>query len=171
MSNFRLNILLSSLILLFLGACNGGNDQSTDSNSSNKVASAATMPGDSVLLAYLQIKDALVQTDGNAAQKAALKLQTLIRERKIDNDTLRLETDSLVATNNIKLQRNYFSSLSSQIYKYAQKSTDKGVLYQQFCPMAQHFKGAIWLSTEAKIQNPYFGSKMMDCGSVQDTLK
>ena len=32
--------------------------------------------------------------------------------------------------------------------------------------MANSDKGAIWLSTEEEIMNPYFGSAMQKCGSI-----
>jgi len=32
-------------------------------------------------------------------------------------------------------------------------------------------KDAYWLSNETAIKNPYYGSRMLTCGSVKDTLK
>jgi hypothetical protein len=40
-------------------------------------------------------------------------------------------------------------------------------LYQAYCPMYNNNKGAQWLSVTKEIKNPYYGSKMMDCGEVQ----
>jgi len=37
----------------------------------------------------------------------------------------------------------------------------------QFCPMADDFKGGFWLSKDSAIKNPYFGSRMMTCGSTK----
>jgi hypothetical protein len=42
-------------------------------------------------------------------------------------------------------------------------------LYQQFCPM--YDKGSAWLSMEKDIKNPYYGSKMMNCGKVEKEIK
>jgi Cu(I)/Ag(I) efflux system membrane fusion protein len=36
--------------------------------------------------------------------------------------------------------------------------------------MAFNNKGAYWLSNEREIKNPYFGSEMLECGSVEDSL-
>ena len=44
-------------------------------------------------------------------------------------------------------------------------------IYIQKCPMANNNKGAIWLSTDEEIRNPYYGDAMLTCGSVIDTLK
>jgi Cu(I)/Ag(I) efflux system membrane fusion protein len=36
--------------------------------------------------------------------------------------------------------------------------------------MAFDFDGAEWLSDSDQIRNPYFGDKMLTCGSVEDTI-
>ena len=45
------------------------------------------------------------------------------------------------------------------------------LLYIQICPMANNNKGAIWLSREEEIKNPYFGDLMLSCGEIQDIIK
>ncbi len=40
-------------------------------------------------------------------------------------------------------------------------------LYLDYCPM----KKSSWLSNDKAIKNPYFGSSMLTCGSVKETLK
>ncbi|WP_420601742.1 hypothetical protein [Flagellimonas sp.] len=42
--------------------------------------------------------------------------------------------------------------------------------YVQQCPMANNNKGAVWLSTENEIRNPYYGDAMLKCGSVLEVL-
>jgi hypothetical protein len=37
--------------------------------------------------------------------------------------------------------------------------------------MAQDGKGAMWLSESKEIKNPYFGDKMMECGSVEEEIQ
>jgi Cu(I)/Ag(I) efflux system membrane fusion protein len=43
-------------------------------------------------------------------------------------------------------------------------------IFVQYCPMADGFKGASWLSYEDNIYNPYFGAAMLTCGEVTDTI-
>ena len=43
--------------------------------------------------------------------------------------------------------------------------------YYDYCPMAFNNKGGYWLAKEDKIQNPYFGDKMLTCGSVEEKLQ
>ena len=47
----------------------------------------------------------------------------------------------------------------------AVKLTDAPV-YKAYCPM----KKAYWLSAEKEIKNPYYGSAMLSCGSVMETI-
>jgi hypothetical protein len=46
-----------------------------------------------------------------------------------------------------------------------------GSLYLEYCPMANENTGAFWLSNEKEIKNPYFGSMMLKCGSVKETIQ
>ena len=45
-----------------------------------------------------------------------------------------------------------------------------GELYLEYCPMANGNTGGYWLSNEKEIRNPYFGDKMLKCGSVKETI-
>jgi hypothetical protein len=36
--------------------------------------------------------------------------------------------------------------------------------------MAFNNEGAYWLSAEKEVNNPYFGDKMLHCGSVKEEL-
>ena len=40
----------------------------------------------------------------------------------------------------------------------------------EHCPMANNNKGANWLSFVKTIKNPYFGDKLLRCGSVEQTI-
>ena len=69
-------------------------------------------------------------------------------------------------------QRAHFVILNKNLVALASnlESLD-GTLYVQQCPMADNNKGAVWLSTEQEIRNPYFGDTMLTCGSVIDSVQ
>jgi hypothetical protein len=46
----------------------------------------------------------------------------------------------------------------------------KQKLYQDYCPMYNDGKGAIWISETKEIKNPFYGSQMLTCGSLKKTL-
>jgi hypothetical protein len=75
-----------------------------------------------------------------------------------------------ISKNPIDHQREHFEDLSKDVNDLiALVGTDK-TLYQDFCPMAFNNKGATWLSETKEINNPYFGSKMLKCGSIQKQI-
>jgi hypothetical protein len=120
---------------------------------------------------YLKVKDALVASNANEAKKAAGELQKSLRDVKGSNDAL-AATTKLASTNAIDEQRQIFSAVSNEmatLVKGGQLST--GALYLEYCPMANGNEGAFWLSNEKQIKNPYFGDKMLKCGSVKETIQ
>lgn len=133
---------------------------------------------------YLGLKEALVATDFEAGIKAAQALNKSFEE--IDMSLLKgdghlfwmekmpeiqKEIEALQEAKNVESQRAAFALLSESLVQLVQVfGLSENTLFVQYCPMALDNKGANWLSKEAPIQNPYFGDKMLTCGSVEDTL-
>lgn len=125
-----------------------------------------------VLHSYLEIKDALVKTDGESATMAAKKMEeTLIDNEDELSKKILFDAQHIYETKDVENQRDHFNALSENIYKLVM-STDAidEKLYKQYCPMAFDNTGAYWLSAEKEINNPYFGDKMLHCGSVKEEL-
>ena len=125
-----------------------------------------------VLSTYLDIKDALVETNSKNASQAAHEMVSIM-ESKTDELSKKLFADAkaISVSSDIKMQRKYFDTLSQNVYDYLKKTGEKeGTVYKQFCPMAFNNTGAYWLAAEAEINNPYFGSMMLHCGSVKEEL-
>lgn len=136
-----------------------------------------------VLTAYFAIKNAMVQTDGVATAAKAKELLTAIQN--VDMGTLTekehtvwmkvmnpLTTSAKKISNTkaIETQRAQLDVLSKNMLELVNVTTNETPTYYQFCPMANDGKGAHWLSKEKTIENPYYGSKMMRCGSVVKTI-
>jgi Cu(I)/Ag(I) efflux system membrane fusion protein len=60
------------------------------------------------------------------------------------------------------------TALISLVRKHGMDHLDN--LYVVHCPMADGNKGGDWLSDKNEVKNPYFGSSMLGCGDVTDTL-
>ena len=133
---------------------------------------------------YFALKDALVKTDGESASKAAKELVNSIDSVKMDElkmdvhmvwmkVMIELKTDAtaISASKDSKTQRASFDTLSESIYKLIKISKSETPVYFQHCPMANNGKGANWLSKENEVKNPYYGSKMLSCGKVVETIK
>ena len=80
--------------------------------------------------------------------------------------------DAITANDNLENQRDHFVILNENMVPIAinVNGTDE-MLYVQKCPMANNNKGAVWLSAEKDIRNPYYGDAMLTCGSVIEEIK
>lgn len=125
-----------------------------------------------VLSSYLDVKDALVKSDPKTASEAAGALVTLLNGKSDDlSKKMAADAKGISESSEVKMQRKHFDLLSQNVYEYVKKSGEKdGTIYRQYCPMASNNTGAYWLAAEKEINNPYFGSMMLHCGSVKEEL-
>jgi hypothetical protein len=132
---------------------------------------------------YFAVKDALVKTEGNTASTKATSLLSAINAVKTETLTtdehtvwikilknIKEHTEDIADTKDVKHQRDHFDTLSKIFYDLIKVSKQETPTYYQFCPMANDGKGANWLSKESVIKNPYYGSKMLSCGSVTEII-
>lgn len=126
-----------------------------------------------VLSSYLEIKQALVQTDSETASTAAQSLITALGESKDELvGKIRFDAEHIAETKDAGHQRDHFNTLSDNVYAMVKATGFNAYnLYRQYCPMAMDGEGAYWLSAEKEVNNPYFGDKMLHCGSVKETIK
>lgn len=125
-----------------------------------------------IIHAYLDLKDQLVATDGEKASEAAKTLVAVLSKYESEaNGSLKSEVQKIADTSDPAAQRTAFDLVSQQMLTLA-KSTPlaEGKLYKQYCPMAKNNEGAFWLSASDQIRNPYFGDKMLKCGSVEEEI-
>jgi hypothetical protein len=126
-----------------------------------------------LLTQYYNIKDALVAGNGNLASVKAeefIKTANSIDYKVISEgniNALLKDATPLSETKDIKVQREHFSNLSNNMASLA-KSVKLTIepIYQAYCPM----KKANWLSNDKAIKNPYYGSAMLTCGKVVETI-
>lgn len=155
----------------------GDHDYSADPDMADNQSDAQSVDlskekAEQVLSAYLQIKNALVETNGEAASEAAKKITATLSDNEGELlDSIRFYAEHIAETKSADHQRDHFNTLSDNVYTLV-KATDAGEskLYRQYCPMAMNNNGAYWLSAEEEIRNPYFGDKMLKCGSVKETI-
>ncbi|MEH6746550.1 MAG: efflux RND transporter periplasmic adaptor subunit [Maribacter arcticus] len=133
-----------------------------------------------VIKPYLKMKDAFVATD--AKQVSAFAKMTSKAMKSADTKDLgKMEQshinktidmlDAIGNSDNIKNQRAHFVILNENLVAIAMNIKGANpLLYVQKCPMANNNKGAIWLSTEKNIKNPYYGDDMLTCGSVIEEI-
>ena len=117
---------------------------------------------------YIHLKDALVSSKFAEAQKAAKQLGSAL-EKKHNIQKL---ANNVAEASSLDGQRNAFTTLSNELISLVKKSElAQGKVYVEYCPMANKNTGGFWLANENKIANPYFGSMMLTCGSVKETIE
>lgn len=134
---------------------------------------------------YFPLKDALVKADLVDTKKQAADLK-----KTFDKTSMSLFTgeahnhwmnhsavavdalNKIVVARDVEEARKYFKPLSGQMVAFAKTfGPFDETVYVQHCPMADNNTGADWLSLDEQIRNPYFGDKMLKCGSVAATIK
>lgn len=140
----------------------------------NEAATVSTEGEPVFVVAYMNLKNALVDDNFEQGKQAASDLQKELKGSQLSEDQrnqLVKSAGQIAQAQDIESQRQAFSQLSRELYQAVKSNdvTDK-TLYWQHCPMALNNKGANWLSYEEKVRNPYMGQRMPGCGSTQETI-
>jgi hypothetical protein len=147
-----------------------------------KVDKAVKSQLENLLVSYFDLKDALVETNAKKAAEKAQSFLTILTKvdvakmttsqaslYKKNAQSLKLDAEHIHKnTSDVESQREHFETLSiSMLALIKTFKPNTTPVYQQFCPMAFDNKGAFWLSDQKQVMNPYFGNKMLHCGSVK----
>lgn len=133
-----------------------------------------------LLKVYLDLKEALVDSNGEESSKLAGafedKMESMKQEqlppRAADfweDSRHRISTaaGSISQTEDLQEQRQAFVSLSEEMIRVVKLfGPGAGELYVDYCPMANSDRGAFWLSKSEEIRNPYYGEAMLTCGEI-----
>lgn len=144
---------------------------------------------ENTLTAYYALRDALVAGDTAQANTASSSLITAVSAIKLDElksadtadiiiptaktytDGIASESKGLLGEADIEQKRRSFQMISTGLFDLVRTVRyDKQKVYMLHCPMAFNNTGADWLSNTTAIKNPYFGSRMLTCGSVVDSV-
>lgn len=160
--------------------------KSTDTVAKTDNASNSVVPSDyvnDIIICYINLKNKLANDDPKgAAENGILLLASFNRfdtknlNAKQKKEYLDIADDAKehaehIGANADKLehQREHFVLLSKDVNDLIKMFGSNRKLYEDYCPMANDGKGAIWISEVKVIKNPYQGSKMLTCGSVKKT--
>jgi len=119
---------------------------------------------------YIHLKEALVASKTDEAKKAAKKLEASLGMVS-KGEKAKTEAAKVSAASTLDAQRKAFTALSNEMATLVKGSTlTSGEVYLEYCPMANNNTGAYWLSNQKEIKNPYFGDRMLKCGSVKEII-
>ena len=120
---------------------------------------------------YISLKNALVASKFDEAKTVSKDFSLQLKAYSGCENTA-IIAKKIVNAKDITEQRKEFTALSSDVialFKHTELAS--GTIFVQHCPMANNGDGGDWLSSEKKIQNPYYGSEMMECGAVIEEIK
>ncbi len=184
------------VIATLLFACNSNEKKSPENTEEQQPLVKATSYSaafdasfENVLNRYYALRDALVASDTAAANREAASLIQSVHDLKLDElkaiDTSNIiiptaqtytsgissESEGLIGESNIENKRKAFQMISGNLFDLTRTVRyGKEKVYLLHCPMAFNDAGADWLSSTTEIKNPYFGSKMLTCGAVKDSV-
>lgn len=119
---------------------------------------------------YMHIKTALVNTNAEEAKSGANMMTEALEN--VQNGAEAMDAASTIAeSDDINTQRTAFFDLSEAMEGMLKGTLKSGEIYKQYCPMAFEGEGGAWLSASKEIRNPYYGDKMLKCGSVRETIQ
>jgi hypothetical protein len=132
---------------------------------------------------YLHIKNALANDNENEAKSGGEAMVAAMNkvdkslftaeQKKIydDNEEDLREHAEHIGKSKLDHQREHFAMMSEDVYALAKAFGSGRTLYHDHCPMYDNNKGAKWLSETVEIKNPYMGSKMPKCGTVEEKIQ
>lgn len=199
--NKTVKTLTAAILALALTACGGKKAEHEHEGHAGETAEAAPSESaaapqynadpefrkqlTAVFNSYASLKDAFVSSDASKAKEQATA--TLNALGHVDmklvsgaahhdwmtyEGSMKNSLQQIVSAGDIGAQRTAFSNLSNDLYKTIKAYGLNGeTAYYEYCPMAFDNKGAYWLAKEDKVRNPYFGDEMLNCGTVEETLR
>ncbi|HSB94133.1 MAG TPA: DUF3347 domain-containing protein [Flavitalea sp.] len=193
MKMFRNSLKTLAFISLFASACSNSDKQPADVEKDQPISigqnsGVFTESYGLLLSSYYSLKDALVASDSAKANLAASQLLVNADSLKVNEihgdstgviketagsftSTIHSSAEALQKETSLEEKRKEFETISDALWSLTRTvKYDGAKVYYNHCPMAFDNKGAYWLSSSSKIENPYFGDKMPNCGSVEDSV-
>jgi hypothetical protein len=137
------------------------------------ISATAQSNRNGVLTKYYSIKEFLVLGDSKNATLSANELMQSLDTAQFKNAAtlvprLKKDANAIASSSDINKQRLAFATLSQAMIEFVKANqADTAPIYVDYCSM----KKTYWLSAEKPIRNPYYGSAMLSCGSITDTIQ
>jgi hypothetical protein len=193
MKIFRNGLKTLAIVSVFATSCSETDGKASEAEQDQPISiaknsSVFTKSYDLLLSSYYSLKDALVASDSAKANLAATQLLVnadSLKVSEIQGDstgviketagsftaTIHSSAEALQKESTLEEKRKEFETISDALWSLTRTvKYDGAKVYYNHCPMAFDNKGAYWLSDSSKIENPYFGDKMLNCGSVEDSV-
>jgi len=167
--------IITALLFFSLSISAQGHNHNTDNFSSEFTE---------LIGKYLELKDALVESDTESALSAASQMQgqlEAIGEHRLEGDAhmkwmdhyskIDAQLAAVTSASDLEEVRARFYDLSETLIESVKTFGIEGVVYQQHCPMAFNNQGGSWLSSEDQVMNPFMPDTMLRCGRVIERIE
>ena len=162
--------------------------QAEVSDQKTETIAATTNPSsfsiNEIVTNYLKLKNALVKDDSKEAANAGKALYTTftsvntkVIDPKLQKEYIDISDDAKehaehIGDNGGKIehQREHFAMLSKDINDLIKTFGTNQKLYYDYCPMYDNGKTGYWISETKEIKNPFYGAKMLTCGSIKKQI-
>jgi hypothetical protein len=146
------------LALLLMGAAFGCGSQVQ--------ASASTK---AIVAAYLDIHAALSSDKVDGVKPAAETIAKEAARMGAAGDVIQKAAKAVGSAADLEAARTAFGPLSDAVIAAARADGWKDLpsLKLGYCPMVKQS----WIQKDGKVSNPYYGSAMLTCGELKDTIK
>ncbi|HYK75977.1 MAG TPA: DUF3347 domain-containing protein [Daejeonella sp.] len=161
---------------LMLAACsqNKVSEHEANEKTANAVTQTVTLQNDTtnqVFSSYNALKDALVASNADEAQKEASELATALSKVSGSENPTKI-AHRIASSIDLAQQRADFTNLSDEVIALMKKAqVSQGTIFIQYCPMANAGKGGYWMAADSEVRNPYYGDEMLNCGEVKEEIK
>lgn len=173
MKNYILGLALTGIIY-GATACSNAPSNHTENEIVNEEVLTVENPKfadekiNAVYLHYIHLKTALINDDAKEADLGVQRLEKALKDVGINLKNI----TPMINAADVKAKRAQLSFISVELASIFKKSKmESGVVYKQYCPMANSGKGGYWLASESQIKNPYYGKSMMGCGTIEEKIK
>lgn len=138
-----------------------------------------------LLRAYFDVAGALADDDFEQARAAMARAQARLADVDAEpldetqhaqwaqiREPLSEGIAGFLAADSIEPARAAFEPVSGQLEQAVRRFGSGGdtPVHVMHCPMAFDNRGADWLQPEAQVKNPYYGARMLRCGSATETI-
>ncbi len=132
-----------------------------------------------MLSKYITIQKALVKDDFKAAQKATKTFASSLANvpaklsKSISKKALLAVAKKAASEKDLESLRAAFKPLSENVITVLVENKYSGEMaaYITYCGMYKDYKKTYWVQDSKGAKNPYFGSKMLKCGTVAQVLE
>ncbi|MBO6586820.1 MAG: efflux RND transporter periplasmic adaptor subunit [Gracilimonas sp.] len=154
---------------------------SADSDTTHKSVHQHSTHLDKLVENYLKMKTALTQDN---LDQALIHFQAFAKEVRTSSEMNKHEehaqkhavhhhamleaVSKAEKASDIKSFRSAFKKISAELITALENQGYEGSLFKQYCPMYE--VGSSWISDSEEIKNPFYGSRMHNCGETVEQL-